>query len=399
MSPDATPAAARPARGSHVPVLDGVRGVAILMVMCVHFIGDAPAYTPLGRAMVKLANYGVWGVDLFFVLSGFLITGLLYDAKGSVHYFRNFYVRRTLRIFPLYYSVLAALFIILPALPVPYPAGLEESARHQAWLWSYASNFYLAVHRAWALPYVGHFWSLAVEEQFYLIWPFVVLALSRRSLLRVCVAVVAAALALRCALSLAGAGEVALVVFSPCRFDTVCIGAFVALAVRSAGLEPVARTARRWVGPLLALVFVASAWNALHGPALAVILPLRGTFVALSFGALLAASLAAKSDGAASRVLRSRVMSFLGTRSYGLYVFHGIIAYAMFEHPGLFDALSARVGYGAAMVVEAVGGAATSLAVAVASYELLEKRFLVLKNRLAPSEPAAVTRLQARAAE
>ena len=221
-----------PGARPHLPVLDGVRGAAILMVLCVHFIGDAPAYTAMERALVKVANYGIWGVDLFFVLSGFLITGILYDSKGSPRYFRDFYVRRTLRIFPLYYGVLVILFLVLPALPAPYPPALAESAHHQAWLWLYSSNVYLAIHRAWVLPYVGHFWSLAVEEQFYLIWPLVVLSFGRRWLLRICVVVAVLALALRTGLSAAGAGDVAQVVLTPCRFDALCAGGFLALAVR-----------------------------------------------------------------------------------------------------------------------------------------------------------------------
>jgi peptidoglycan/LPS O-acetylase OafA/YrhL len=384
------PATKVPSAGSHVPILDGVRGVALLMGLCVHFIGDAPAYTTVGRVLVKLANYGIWGVDLFFVLSGFLITGLLYDSKSSPRYFRNFYVRRTLRIFPLYYGVLAALFIVLPALPVPYPAGLDESARHQGWLWLYVSNAYLAIRQGWALPYVGHFWSLAVEEQFYLVWPIVVLTLGRRSLLGACVAVTGLALGLRCALSFAGAGDIAVLVLTPCRFDALCIGGFVALAVRSVGLERVARTARRCIGPFAGLVLLASAWNALGGTLLDLVLPMRTTFVALTFGAALAASLAARQEGLASRVLRSRLMCFIGTRSYGLYVFHGIIAYWMVEHRGIFDALATRLGYVGAMVVQAVAGAGFSVLVAAVSYDLYEKRFLRLKNRLAPSRAAPV---------
>jgi peptidoglycan/LPS O-acetylase OafA/YrhL len=369
----------------HVAVLDGIRGLAIVMVLCVHFIGDAPAHTTLGRAMVKLANYGIWGVDLFFVLSGFLITGLLYDSKKSAHYFRDFYVRRTLRIFPLYYGVLTLLFIVLPVLPAPYPGGLAESARHQAWLWSYASNVYLAMHRAWLLPYVGHFWSLAVEEQFYLLWPIVVLTFGRRSLLAVCVAVSASALVIRSILSFAGAGYVAQVVLTPCRFDALCVGGFLALAVRAVGLERVARTARAWLAPLAGLVLLTSLWNATQRSLPDVILPLRGTFVALSFGSLLVTSLAAKPESTLCRIFSSRAMCFLGTRSYGLYVFHGIIAYGMGQHQTTLDRLASRLGPTTAMVVEATVGAGVSVLVATASYELFEKHFLRLKSRLAPS--------------
>jgi peptidoglycan/LPS O-acetylase OafA/YrhL len=371
--------------GPHLRVLDGVRGIAILMVLCVHFIGDAPAHTAFERGMVKLANYGVWGVDLFFVLSGFLITGLLHDAKGSPRYFRDFYVRRTLRIFPLYYGVLALLFVVLPALSAAYPAGLAESARHQTWLWLYASNVYLAIHRAWALPYVGHFWSLAVEEQFYLVWPVVVLFCSRRSLLGICVVVTVCALALRTSMLLAGTGEIPPLVLTPCRFDALCVGGFLALAMREMGIEAVAPWARRALVPLAGLVLLVSSWNALRGTFSSVLLPVRGTLIALTFGALLVTSLVAENGSVLSRLLRSRVMCFLGTRSYGLYVFHGVIAYGMGEHRSELDALAARIGSSAALVVEACAGAGASILVAAASYELWEKPFLRLKNRLAPS--------------
>jgi peptidoglycan/LPS O-acetylase OafA/YrhL len=389
MKPEAAQSEAPRSAGPHLRVLDGVRGVAILMVLCVHFIGDAPARTALERGLVKLANYGVWGVDLFFVLSGFLITGLLHDSKGSSLYFRNFYVRRTLRIFPLYYGVLAVLFLVIPALPAPYPAGLAESAHHQAWLWLYSSNVYLAVHRAWVLPYVGHFWSLAVEEQFYLVWPLVVLSFGRRSLLGVCVVVTILALGLRIALSFAGAGEMALLVLTPCRFDALCVGGFLALAVREVGLARVARPAKWSLVPLLGLVLAASGWNATRGTLTDVVLPVRGTLIALTFGSLLITSLAAGNGTVLSRLLRGRVMCFLGTRSYGLYVYHGIIAYGMGEHPATVAALGARIGSGAAMLVGAGAGAGVSLLVATVSYELFEKPFLRLKNRLAPSTAAA----------
>lgn len=378
------PGAALP--GARYAALDGLRGLAILLVLFVHFIGDATPQTALERAMVKLANYGIWGVDLFFVLSGFLITGILHDAKTEPHYFRNFYVRRTLRIFPLYYGVLVLLFAVLPRVPIAYPAGLAESAHHQAWLWTYTSNIYLANARDWALPYMGHFWSLAVEEHFYLVWPIVVLVSSRTALLRICALCAAFALGLRCALSFAGAGDVALVVLTPCRLDALCIGASLAIAVRAVGIERVARAARPLAVVFPALVLAASAWHATQGSLADVVLPVRGTLVALSFGALLVMGLVAPATSVGGRLLRSRSMRFLGKYSYGLYVFHGVIAFAMQEY-GALDALAARLGsHLAAMMVYAIAGAGVSLLVAIASYELFEKHFLRLKDRFAPSD-------------
>jgi peptidoglycan/LPS O-acetylase OafA/YrhL len=247
---------------------------------------------------------------------------------------------------------------------------------------------YLATHRAWALPYVGHFWSLAVEEQFYLVWPIIVLWFSRRTLVGICVAVTILAFAVRCGLSSADAAGVAQIVLTPCRFDALCVGGFLALSVRSVGLERVARTARRLVGPMLGLVLLASAWNALRGSFSDVVLPLRGTLVAMTFGALLVTSLAAKTESACSRLLQSRLMCFFGTRSYGLYVFHGIIAYAMWEQHGALEAMATHLGSGAAMILEPAAGVGVSILVAAASYELFEKPFLRLKNRLAPSSGA-----------
>jgi peptidoglycan/LPS O-acetylase OafA/YrhL len=175
------------------------------------------------------------------------------------------------------------------------------------------------------------------------------------------------------------------VVLTPCRFDALCVGGFLALAVRSSGLEHVARAARLWLGPLVCMVLLASGWNATRGTLSDVVLPIRGTLIALVFGALLVVSLAAPANTWWSRLLRSRVLCFLGTRSYGLYVFHGIVAYGMGEHPEAVKALSAKIGSVPAMVVAAVLGAGVSILIAAVSYEVFEKHFLRLKTRLAPS--------------
>ena len=94
-----------------------------------------------------MTNYGSYGVELFFVLSGFLITGILYDARNKPHYFRNFYMRRVLRIFPLYYGVLALLFFVAPLIPLLRGPALDYLVERQAWAWLYAVNIYIAQSR------------------------------------------------------------------------------------------------------------------------------------------------------------------------------------------------------------------------------------------------------------
>src|SRR6266568_1801981 len=94
----------------HIPALDGLRGLAIILVLLFHFTPESGGHTMIGVLTRWVSRLGWCGVDLFFVLSGFLITGILFDAKGLQHYFRNFYMRRVLRIFPLYYGVLLLVF-------------------------------------------------------------------------------------------------------------------------------------------------------------------------------------------------------------------------------------------------------------------------------------------------
>lgn len=378
--------------GPHLVALDGVRGLAIVLVLFVHFVGDNTPRGVIERSMVRLANYGAWGVDLFFVLSGFLITGILWDSKTKPHYFRNFYVRRTLRIFPLHYAALALLFVVVPRLPIAYPAGLAEAHQHQEWLWAYAGNLYLSLRGTWtALPFVGHFWSLAVEEHFYLVWPVVVLLCSRRRLLAVCVGCSLFALGLRSVLALSGVSDVALVALTPCRLDALCIGAFLAVSSRTVGIETLGRHARPALLVLASLVLLTTGWNAVIGALPGIVLPVRGSLVALAFGALLVVTLTSSSDSPVGRVFRSPTLRFFGKYSYGLYVFQAIIAtwfQASDVEGRLTDALRSHA---LAMVLQAAIGVGASTLLAVLSYELFEKHFLRLKGRLAPANEAVAS--------
>ena len=171
----------------HILSLDGIRGVAILMVLCHHFFGHMHSNWGWLTAIYNQLGQGWVGVDLFFALSGFLITRILIRSKNKAHYFRDFYVRRSLRIFPLYYAALAVIFVVL--LPLGWVAPPGESAANPLWFWTYGTNIYLCVRQHLDLGYthipLAHLWSLAVEEHFYLVWPLLVSAVTQNQPRRV----------------------------------------------------------------------------------------------------------------------------------------------------------------------------------------------------------------------
>ena len=144
-----------------IKILDGFRGLAILLVVGYHYF--------------NFFSFGWTGVDLFFVLSGFLITGKLVESLGAEHYFRTFYINRILRIVPLYYIILLLFFVLIPfLLPSFVSVSFKELLHQQIYYWTFAVNIYDAVH-GWPLNVtLIHFWSLACEMQFYLLWPFII---------------------------------------------------------------------------------------------------------------------------------------------------------------------------------------------------------------------------------
>lgn len=386
-------AAPKPAAPRHVPELDGVRGFAIAIVMALHFICSqiGEPHSRLEYLALRITGYGLWGVDLFFVLSGFLITGILWDSRGAPGYFKTFYMRRTLRIFPLYYATLLVLLVLLPAGMLARFAPEALALRDQQWwLWTYLANVHVAIHGGFTLPYVSHFWTLAVEEHFYLVWPFVVGLLPRSVALKLSIVASVVALGLRVAIFYLGPNPYYAHVLTPCRLDALCIGAGLALAVRGpGGMAAFAPRAR--VGVLLAGagVLVTSAWHALRPHTLPVE-AVRETFLALLFGCAVVLAAWAEGPKLLKRVLRASWLRFLGKYSYGLYVFHGILAYGFGAHRTLpfFIELAGGSHFGG-VLLQAVVGTAVSIAIAVASYELFEVRFLKLKDRFSTaSRPA-----------
>jgi peptidoglycan/LPS O-acetylase OafA/YrhL len=374
-------------------VLDGVRGLAVLMVLLYHFVAQTTATNRFEAGVGWVLNFGLLGVDLFFVLSGFLITGILYDTRESPRYFRSFYMRRVLRIFPLYYGVLAVVFFVVPLVPALRGAEVAELREHQWWAWLYGVNVYLALQGGWVLSYIEHFWSLAVEEHFYFVWPLVVwlLADRPRRLMGVALTVAALSFAARVAALLFGVSTIAASVLTPFQLDALCLGGFFAVCVRQPGGEAAVRRALVPMALVAGSLLLADfGMHRFTDSGLSVTRALRGGVFRIGLAALLLHALFASPASLTARFFRSRALVTLGTYSYGLYVYHHFLSYYFVTH-GTEFALAAAVGsHTLAVVIQAAGGLAASMAVAWLSYELFEKRFLQWK-RLWPSSPRAAS--------
>ncbi|HWE96961.1 MAG TPA: acyltransferase [Tepidisphaeraceae bacterium] len=288
--------------GGYKPQLDGLRALAVGLVMIEHYFARAPVWFPFGAV----------GVYFFFVLSGYLITGILLRARddgersGESQWFtlRQFYARRFLRIFPIYYVVLA----------LAAWSGVGAARRMLWWNAAYLCNVYVAMH-GWQFA-VSHFWTLAVEEQFYIFWPLLVVFLPKRLLLPAFWAAVAIPLVYKTAVFAVSGNLLASAVLTPGCLDTLGAGALLALYARSGRSKVPAALA--WFG--IALVTCGAvayaldannvAWSVMLGYGMA------------SAGAWLVARAAAGFRGVVGRVLSFGPLVYLGTISYGVYIIH-----------------------------------------------------------------------------
>lgn len=342
---------ARPLR--YEPALDGVRGIAILLVLCAHA-------SDLFRHPPAVFSAGWTGVDLFFVLSGFLITRILLKARDKEGYFRTFYARRVLRIFPLYYAVLVLLFVGLAQTHLRGTVGYEILRHNQAWYWLYSVNWLIAF-KGWAAAPLNtsHFWSLAIEEQFYLIWPFLVFRFDRRTVRRICVVIIVLSPFLRVALRLAGVSPVAIFAMTPTRLDGLMIGA--ALATTDARLLERRMPIAGLVGLVTYVALSLVRHNATYTDFLV------GT-IGFSAIAVAAGCIVYIGTTTAPALLRWPPLVQLGKYSYGMYVLHRPISGLIARHwPN-----SGWLGAAALLTV--------SVAAAAASYHFFEKPFLSLKR-------------------
>jgi peptidoglycan/LPS O-acetylase OafA/YrhL len=366
----------------HIPALDGLRAIAILLVIP-HNVYVFESTRGWLAPFAWLATAGWIGVQLFFVLSGFLITRNLLDSRGASNYYSAFFGRRILRIFPLYFVVLAFFLLVLPEL-VHLSANVRSSYANQKWLWLFLSN--------WAQPFgkevywFPHFWSLAVEEQFYLLWPLIIAGTPTRRLIPVCLTLIIAALVIRVAMLEAGATPEMLYMFTVCRMDALAIGALAAVLV---GIPEFMTIVRKHATLLLAAALFlfgvgasfTHSYNVYDGGSLT----MGQTTLALSITTVLLTVVAGSESRVAtwlSATLRLPPLRSVGKFSYAMYVFH-IPLTNLIGAPLLPSIKRLGSGY---PVWYAIWIAVCSYLAAVASYHLLEKHFLRAKRYFVPAK-------------
>jgi peptidoglycan/LPS O-acetylase OafA/YrhL len=307
-------------QGKHIPALDGVRGLAILFVIAFHARVVFTTTNEIPYLGFRALGLGWSGVDLFFVLSGFLITGILLDSRQSPRYFRVFYLRRALRIFPLYFTYLFLILVAGRFILLAYTGTDFWKSTDPRWYFTYLLNW--KSDQGYNDLALGHLWSLAIEEQFYLVWPAVVWLAPRRHLKWLCLTIAAGALFARFFMGSHGYGPEAIYRMTPGRMDTLALGAFVAVGSRDfrAILD-------RWVNVVLALSAAGflAIWAFNSGPVWSDF-PMR-TFGASLIGVIYACFVfhaAALQNGTVCRILSSSLLTRCGKYSYAMYVLHSV---------------------------------------------------------------------------
>jgi len=377
----------------HMPELDGIRGLAILGVLCSHIAGmsgimnvKSPSFPEKLLSHVMVPMWG--GVDLFFVLSGFLITGILLRTKTSKNYFSSFYARRVLRIFPIYYFVLT-FSVIIGYFSVKFASALPPWTPWRISYFLYLQNWPVFWHGDKVMGGLwGAYWSLAVEEQFYFIWPLVILLFSEKTIVRICYILLPCALLLRIFLYFFYFGnQFGLLQITPSRVDGLLMGAIcsIYMFLRKRPVTMWWIIACSSVGSAILGYIAVFHRNELVGTAM-----WMGT-ISITGYALLSTALVAISQHKIPFVqylLTLKWLQLAGKYSYGMYVYHLFLVFAIrrylvtpssFEpESGIHFSFPVKI---LAMMMEAI----VIFLVAKVSYDLFEARFLGLKKYFKPA--------------
>jgi len=348
--------------------LDSLRALAVTGVLIHH---------AWPTCILDFVDLGHVGVRLFFVLSGYLITGILLRCRRSIEAgqsdvataLRRFYIRRFLRIFPPYYALLA--LMVMANFP-----GVRNTLW---WHAGYASNFLFALQGSWTPWVTSHFWSLAVEEQFYVVWPFLILLVPRSRLVAVVIAITVSSPLFRLIGLLAGVNETALWVATPASLDALGLGSLVALCAD----QPDARRRLFRLGLIsIPLALIILGVVSLVNDRLWLSYVVNETVVALALACLVGKT-AEGFGGLSGRLLSLRPLQYVGTISYGIYLYHLFVLQAFWKLLGVARQPLLDKGPVLFLIV-----ASMTVAMAAMSWKFLEQPFNDLKRHF-PYEPEA----------
>jgi peptidoglycan/LPS O-acetylase OafA/YrhL len=350
----------------YYPALDGLRGLAILLVVVYHNFG-----------FIDIFFFGWLGVDLFFVLSGFLITDILLKTLGNKKYLYNFYMRRMLRIFPLFYLCLVLFLIVIPRMNPPF--DLSYYTDNQVWLWTYMQNWLYIFKDSKGASALHHLWSLSVEEQFYLVWPLVILLLRKPPYLMVFImALLLAALGLRLWIwnnEMADLAYFNLYTFT--RIDGLCIGCMIALLQRinTGFLKKYTTVIVLFFAGLNFAFFFINRNNQFSFPYLAIV---GYTTFAMIFGLLVNEAVTGNSK-LVNFIFNIPLLKFFGRISYSFYVLHWPVFLLL--SPWLYTWVRGMVSGSMLPVAVALLATLTGIGISWLSYRYFESYFLKMKDR------------------
>lgn len=342
--------------------LDGVRAVAALLIMFVHFFQRANVEsTDIYLFLKRCCDIGLVGVDLFFVLSGFLITRIILKNKSQEGFFKSFYWRRSLRIFPLYYLYLLIAFFISPFI---FNEQIPDFS-NQLPLYLYLQNFY-SLFDYHLSDSTNHFWSLAVEEHFYLFWPFVVYYLPHKNIKSFIFLCILSTIIVRFFMI---QSDIPTYSFTFARLDGLSLGALVAVFEFEKKLD-----SKLNMKIILSLLFLSGLavfmWGFFDGNLNHVVHLVKPTLLGLIFALIIALLVIREYENKKNFILDYKIMTFIGGISYGLYVYHPLCFKFVNNVLGIRELFS-----------NFVLSFALSFLVAFLSFRYFESYFIKLKDK------------------
>jgi len=387
----------KPAKGTtdrHYPAVDGMRGFAAIVATGLHFILEDPTFSPLNRSLRYATGLGWTSVDMFFCISGFLITQILLNTRSGSGYFKKFYIRRALRIIPLYYVFITFLFVILPIFGL-HPAGEKQ------WTWPYffthTSNFLNWNNIGFGPKYSGHFWSLAFEEQFYLVWPILIYLCPSKVLAKLFPALLCATVFLRWFLTdVTGGNGLSIISLPFARADGLLLGSWIAFMVwKGWNVKLPSLTVQivilsfcaAFIGAFTFELFGVSYYTRFWGGADLAIWMLTLT----SMDAMLLIYCIAPPNPI-QKFFSNRVFRWFGKYSYGLYVLHYTIMWVLLANADFLQLMKSIASYSPSLesLVYMTILYGLSIVAALISWNVVERPALKLKRFFSYDKPKSI---------